>query len=195
MFQWGDRATLGPVRTKAFGVLFNLRGEPIGSWCRANEAEQCRRFERPRLSRLVVDDLDGFEVTVTGHLSNFCIGDHLDVSGLFDPMHQIARHALIEVISADQDVHFADLASEKDRGLTGRITPADDDDFRPHAHLCLKRCSGVVNAPTLKLLATFNLQQAIVGPRGNQQTSGRHRLIALKMQHRVQIFECQPDYW
>ena len=108
-------------------------------------------------------------------------------------MHQVARHALVEVVSANQDVNFADLSGEKDGGLSRRIAAADNHHFRPPAHLRLDRRRGIVDAAALELLAPFDVQQAIVGPRRDQQALGRDRLVALEMQHRVQVFERQPD--
>ena len=81
------------------------------------------------------------------------------------------------------------LPGEEDRGLAGGVAAADDHHVRPAAHLRLGGRGGVVDAAALEALAALDVQQAVVGPGGDQQALGRDLLAAVEVQHRVAVVE------
>src|SRR5438046_829180 len=83
------------------------------------------------------------------------------------------------------------VSNKNGGGLAGGVTAADDHYLRPPAHRCLIEGRGVVDAATLQWFAPLDAQPPVVGPGGDQQTFGRHRLIAVEVQHRIGMVERQ----
>src|SRR3954451_22487667 len=57
------------------------------------------------------------------------LGAQLNRRALLDSPNEITRHRLRQPLRADEDVHAVRVLREKDRGLSRRITAANDDDF------------------------------------------------------------------
>ena len=68
-----------------------------------------------------------------------------------DPLREVARHGLGEVVTADQDVHLVDLLGEEQRGLAGRVGASDHHDVLADTCPRLEFGRGVVDAATLEL--------------------------------------------
>ena len=129
--QWGDCARAAPVwtnlsrRARYPGAANRFAG-------RADETEYSRSLDGPLLSGHGVGDFDLAQVTVARHLPDRCVAEHFDVSGLLDPVDQIAGHILIQVVAANQQQDAARVSGQKDSGLTGRVSAAHDDGLGIH---------------------------------------------------------------
>ena len=83
--------------------------------------------------------------------------------------------------------------ARKTARLAGGVAAPDDHHLGPATEWRLGAGGGIVDAATLELLTTLGGQPAVVGPRRDQQTLGRDRLAAVKVEHRVGVLECQAS--
>ena len=150
------------------------------------------RLDRPRLSRLAVDDLDRAEVAVAATSAGPSCCRALDVG-------RSARSAgpgsstcsCTGRRRGSRGSTLRGVLGEEDGGLAGGVAAADHHDLAPPAQLRLVRRRGVVDAAALEPLAPLDAQPAVVGPGGDQQALGRDRLAAVEVQHRVGVVERQ----
>src|SRR5438128_11167845 len=111
-------------------------------------------------------------MTVAIHANDFGTAKDLDVGGVRDPMGQITRHALANIIAADEQKDLVRVLRKINRSLAGRITAAHQHDIRAAVHLCLVRCGGIINTSTLESTTMLNLETAIFRAGGDDQTFG-----------------------
>ena len=89
-----------------------------------------------------------------------------------ESLREIAGHGLGEVVTADEDVHVVDLLREEQRGLPGRVGASH------HHHVLADACPrlelgrGVVDAATLELGETWDLQSAVLHAAGDDDGPG-----------------------
>ena len=147
---------------KPLGVSLDLRGQPVGARHRADEAEHRRRFYRAHLARLVVDNLDGGKVAVAAHAPDHRVAEQLDVGRLLDPPGQVAGHALVQVVAAEQQPHLAGLSGEEDGRLAGGVAAAHEHHLGAPAKLRLVGRRGVVDARAFVTLAALHAEPAVL---------------------------------
>ena len=100
-------------------------------------------------------------------LPDFGVGEQLYVPGALYAIHQVAGHALAEVVAPDDQVNLAGAAGEKDRRLARRVAATHDSDLVPRAHLRLGLGGGVVDAQALELFESRNVGAPVAGTGGD----------------------------
>ena len=90
----------------------------------------------------------------------------------------------MQVVTAQQPSHAPHVLCQVDDGLAGRVA-ANDDHISAAAGGDLRGRCGVIGTEALEPVATWHLELAIVGPGGDQNTSGGDALTVFEHYHRV----------
>ena len=105
---------------------------------------------------LAIDNFHRAEMRVAVHPADCRVADQFDVGGLLDPMHQVAGHVLVQIISPEQEQDVAGVRGEKDRRLPGRIPATHNYDRIARAQLGLGQGCGIVDAGSLESLGALH---------------------------------------
>jgi len=97
-----------------------------------------------------------------------------DARIFLDATDQVARHAFRQSFRAHQHVHMPAAASQKNGGLAGRISPADDDDFLVFAKLGLEMSGRVIDAGADEVRQVRQRRFAIFRAGGDDDGAGLH---------------------
>src|SRR4051812_9560398 len=133
-----------------------LIAEPPHVGLGADEDEHGARVEGAALAGGVVLDDDALERAIADDLAH--LSPVMDLDAFVSPqlVDQIARHVLLEVLAAHDEVDFGGVVREKERRLTGGVAASDDDRRTAHACPRLYRRRGVVDADALELIESRN---------------------------------------
>ena len=89
------------------------------------------------------------------HLANFGVAQNLDVVLRLDPSREVARHALGEIVAADDQQNLLRAFRQKHRGLPRGVAAARHDHGGVAAQLALHRGGRVINAQALEIFAAL----------------------------------------
>src|SRR5882724_1643217 len=190
--QWGDSARAAPVRTNS------LSSRSISGGSQSVYGTAPMKLKSAGVSSRRRSPVLWFRISMAPrwpslHALDRGVVEHLDVFGLLDAMGEVARHLLVQIVAAQEEVDLPRLAGEEDRGLAGGVAAADHHHLRSPAERRLVQGRGVVDAGALELRAAFGPQPAVLGAGCDQQALGGDRLAALELQHRVGVDEGQAD--
>src|SRR5215831_6439621 len=76
---------------------------------------------------------------------------YVDLRILFDALNQVARHCLRQAVRSHQYVHLSSSLGQEHRGLSRRITAADDDDFFMATQLRFKESRPIIHAQAFEV--------------------------------------------
>ena len=91
---------------------------------------------------------------------------------LIEPVDEVRRHPAAEVGAAHDETHGAAVRGEVQRGLTGGVRAADDDDGRVHHLPQLELRRGVVDAGALEVRPAIEVEPAVRGARRDDRGAG-----------------------
>ncbi len=114
-----------------------------------------------------------------GHLG---FGQEADVGRRLDPLDEVARHALVEVRSADEQVHPGGVGGEVDRGLAGGVAAADQRHLGARAEPRLDRRGPVPDAAALEALDVAERRPAVAGAAGDDHGAGGHAAAVVELE-------------
>ena len=97
-----------------------------------------------------------------------------------EPLREIARHGLGEVVAPDEDVHVVDLLREEQRGLPGRVGASHHDHVLTEAGSRFELGRGVVDAAALELGDTRDLQPAVLHAAGDDHGPGGDVVVVVE---------------
>src|SRR5215217_8779118 len=89
-----------------------------------------------------------------------------------EPSREIAGHRLGKVAPPDEDVHLLDMLREEQRGLPRRVGASHDHDVLTDAGPRFELGRGVVDATSLELGDSWNLQTAVLHATGDDDRPG-----------------------
>ena len=140
--------------------------EPGRAGLGADEDEERTLSSARRSSRARVLDDDPLERVVAQQLSHLGVQQHLDVRRPLDPVDEVARHVLAELVAADEEPDLRRVpCDEEQRRLPGRVAAADDDHRAVRAERGLHRRRGVVDAAALELLEASDVELPVARAR------------------------------
>ncbi len=137
-------------------------------------------------------DHDPFEGLVAEELPDLRLPVHLDVRLALELVGEVARHALRQVVAADQEVDRAAPLGEEDGGLPSGISSAHDD-RRLATDLCLHLRGGVVDADPLEVRESRHRKPAVASTGRDQNRPSEELGSVIEAQRVVAVSLCQVD--
>ena len=169
------------MTTKPCVVELDRVAQPGRARLRADEDEERARQQQPPLLRVGVLDDDTFERVVPLQLPDLGVQQHLDVWRPLDPVDEVARHALAEILAADDEPDLRRVACEKDRALPGRVAATDDHGGAVRAEGRLNRSRGVMDAAALEVLEARHVELPVARARREQDRAGLDALAVAEV--------------
>ena len=149
--QAGAVLTDSPVEMKPFSSSANVSANhAVGALApiKMNRAATLMVRRSPVYLCSTVTPVSAFSPT---NSCNTRLGQQLDVGRRHDAVDEVARHVLIEIIAARQQVDLLRALRQEQRRLPGGVTAADDRDILPLADLGLDLGRGVIDVAAFQL--------------------------------------------
>ena len=112
------------------------------------------------------------EMVLAGEALHFDTGEQLDFRVGLDPLDQVLRHALGEIVAPDRDRDLAVALAEIDRGLPGGVAAADHEHRGAVADARLEVGRRVVDAGALEALEVLDGQPPVARAGGDDHRPG-----------------------
>ena len=169
----------------AFGVQADALRQPFGVRLGADEHEHGGAAQVVGLARAIVAQphaldgpvaFDAVELLVLEHFDPALSGEHVDAFA------EIFRHALAQIVAANDDLHLLGALRQKHCGLAGRVAAADNDGCGIAANARLDGGGCVVHAGTGQAIATFDIELPVAQSRGHQQAARAGHLTGTQAQ-------------
>src|SRR5919106_4207186 len=97
-----------------------------------------------------------------------------------EPLREVARHGVAEVVTANEDVNLVDMLREEQRGLPSRVGASYHDCVLADACPCLEFSRGVVDAATFELGNAGGLQAPVLDAAGDHDGSGGDIVVVIE---------------
>src|SRR5215469_16043720 len=183
----------GTGANEVLGVLLDLRGQPLRARDGADEAEEGRALEGTPLTRFLALELHPPEGAVAGEAFHLRLEQDLDGGGLLDPRYEIRGHVLVQAVPTDHQVHLARVPGEIHGGLARGVATTHYQHVRALAGPGLVRGCRIVHAASLELATPLHAEEAVVGPRGDEEALRGHRFAALELEDLVGVVEAEAE--
>src|SRR5215218_6518589 len=155
-------------------VEFDGSVEPAGVGFRTDEDKERPGIEGSTRAGAVVLDHDTLQAVLPREFSDLCVREQLDVLGIHDPVDEIPRHALGQVVAPYEQVNPPRASRQEQRRLARRVAPAHDRNLLALAPLSLGLRCGIVDAYPLKLLQSGHVESAVAGPARGYHAASCH---------------------
>src|ERR1700759_5663634 len=111
------------------------------------------------------------------------MSQYLNIWHLLDPMHEIARHTLVEIFTSNDYKHFLGAQSKVHDRLSSRVAAPNHDYGRMFVQVRVY-CEGrIVDACSLETFTALRVEAAILSPRGDKHRTGPQPLAAFEFEH------------
>src|SRR3984957_13556679 len=169
--EWAGQLAIG--EDKPIAAEQHRVAQPRRRRAGADEAEQTGARDLVLTTGLLVRERNPFEMVLARERLNFNAGHEIDSRVGLDPLDQVLRHALGEILPSNRDRDTAIVLGQVDRGLTRGVSTANDHHRSPAADARLEICRGVVNAGALEALEILDLEPPIARPGGEDRRECR----------------------